>query len=87
MFLNTIFTLPADKGGGSKSYVKDNGDESGDWSGPLHEAKALKYTVPLTNEVVTGKILPIEEENISEVPKLGSLDTEAVMAKGSFDPK
>jgi hypothetical protein len=86
LFLNTIFTLPADKGGGNKSYVNDKGDESGDWSGPLHEANALKYTVPLTKEVVTGIRFPIEAENTSEVPKLGSFDIEAVIAKGSFDP-
>jgi len=84
LFLKIIFTLPGAKEGDNKSYVKDNGLESGDGSGPLHEVNALKYTVPLTKEEVIGIILPIEAENISEVPKLGSFDIEAVISRGKL---
>ena len=69
-----------------KSYVNDNGDESGEGSGPLQEVNALKYTVPLTNEVVIGIILSIEAENVSEVLKFMSFETEAVISIGGLKP-
>jgi hypothetical protein len=68
-----------------KSYVNDKAVESGDGSGPLQEVNALKYTVPLTNEVVTGIILSIEAENVSSIEKLISLLTEAVISKGGLN--